>query len=375
MAINDSATDEVAAERNERRYGLDGAEVPRWLRHWGAYAWRIIAIGIVVVFTARLMARLEVLLVPIITALFLSTLLIPVATRLRRVGVPALIATWGSILLAVAIIVGVVYAIYPSTRNEFSALNSQLTNGVSHVQHWLQTGPLHLSASGLTHAKSQLGADLGKYRDVLIAGAVAGISTVLDVLAGILLTIVLTFFFVKDGRKITSWFIDLWPQHHRSELSELSERLWKVLSGYIHGTAINGAVNAAVMSIGLIIIGVPLVIPIAILTFVGGFLPIVGAILSGAVAALVALAVKGPLAAGAVILLTLLVHHLEGYIVGPLVLGRAVRLHPVAILLALGAGSLIGGIVGAFVAVPLTAVIAETVAFYRSRRIVDLTTE
>jgi predicted PurR-regulated permease PerM len=136
----------------------------------------------------------------------------------------------------------------------------------------------------------------------------------------------------------------------------IGTRAWTTLSGYVRGTAINGLVNGILMALGLVLLGVPLVPAIGVLTFFGGFFPIVGAFVSGAVAALVALVAKGPGTALLVVGLTVVIHHVEGYLVGPFVLGRALRLHPVVVLLALAAGGTVAGVLGAFIAVPVTAV-------------------
>jgi predicted PurR-regulated permease PerM len=179
---------------------------------------------------------------------------------------------------------------------------------------------------------------------------------------------VLTFFFVKDGGRITAWALDLVSESRANDARAIGRRAWEVLSGYIRGTAINGLVNATVLALGLWILGVPLVIPIALLTFVGSFVPLVGAIVSGALAAGVAIASRGVAAALIVVGLTVVIHHLEGYLVGPFVLGRAVRLHPVAVLLVLSVGTVLGGVVGAFLAVPTASVLLAVNEHYRQKR-------
>ncbi|MCU1426175.1 MAG: family transporter, partial [Actinomycetia bacterium] len=164
---------------------------------------------------------------------------------------------------------------------------------------------------------------------------------------------------------ITASFLRLVPARRHADARELGRRTWMTMSGYIRGTAVNGLVNGALMTVDLLILGVPLAVPIGVLTFFGGFFPIVGAIAVGVLAALVALVAKGPVVALVVVGLTIVIHNVEGYLVGPLVLGRAVKLHPVAVLLALAVGGVVGGIVGAFVAVPTAAVVASVFDYYR----------
>jgi predicted PurR-regulated permease PerM len=180
----------------------------------------------------------------------------------------------------------------------------------------------------------------------------------------VLLSLVLTFFFVKDGERFARAFLRRVPSHRRDEARELLRRVWSTLSGYMRGTATNGVVNGTLMTVGLAILGVPLALPLGLLTFFGAFFPVVGAIVTGLLAALIALVAKGPVTAIIVVALTIAIHQIEGYLVGPLVLGRAVRLHAVVVLLALAIGGVLAGIVGALLAVPTAAVIATTYDYY-----------
>jgi predicted PurR-regulated permease PerM len=190
-----------------------------------------------------------------------------------------------------------------------------------------------------------------------LEGALTGVALVLEGAGAALLTLVLTFFFVKDGEEIFRSGLALIPANRATEMQTIARESWKTLAGYVRGTAINGLINALVLSLTLLILGVPLVVPVGILTFIGGFVPLAGGLVSGAIAVLLALVTKGPTAAFIVLGAAILSHNLEGYIVGPLVLGRAVHLHPVAILIALTTGTILGGIIGAFLAVPLVAIL------------------
>jgi predicted PurR-regulated permease PerM len=200
------------------------------------------------------------------------------------------------------------------------------------------------------------------------AGGIAlqGVTIALELVVGLLLSLVTTFFFVKDGDKLARSALRITDRRRTEELQELGRRVWATLSGYVRGTTINGLINGTLMATALLILGVPLALPIGVLTFFGAYFPIVGSVATGTLAALVALASQGPVAALVVIGITVLIHNLEGYLVGPLVLGRAVHLHPLAVLLALAAGGVIAGIVGAFLAVPVTAVAVTTIQYYRT---------
>ena len=343
--------------------------VPRWLNTAAAYSWRLLVVAAGLVVLALAFGKLHEILVPVIGALFLTSVLSPPARWLRHHGWPALAATWAVFLAALALVAAIGIGLAPSVSHEFTALGHELSQGVKQTEHWLEKGPLHLSAKQVNNDVKQAQKELSSNRSKLIQGAVSGVTIVLQGVAGVLLALVLTFFFVKDGERIGAWFLGIFEERRGADLRVVGRKAWSTLGGYVRGTAANGLVNAVVLAVGLLILGVPLVVPIAILTFVGGFIPLVGAIVSGAIAALVALVAKGGVAAGVVIGITVLIHNLEGYLVGPLELGRAVRLHPVAILLALAAGTILLGIVGAFVAVPITAIGLAVQQHYRTARL------
>lgn len=341
--------------------------MPRWLETGAAYAWRLIGLAGALFVADQIFGRVYLVVLPVVGALFLTAILAPPVRWLRRHGLPPLLATWLAFLVFVGAFVAAGFLIAPSLQGEFRALGNEVSAGTTKVQDWLVNGPLHMSRQQVQtyvdNARHSLSANRGR----LLSLAVTGVSVAVDVVAGLLLTLVLTFFFVKDGDAISRWLLGLFSTEHQEDAREVGHRSWRALTGYVRGTAVNGVVNSAVMAIGLAVLGVPVIGPIALLTFVGAFLPIVGAFASGGVAALVALVAKGPLTALLVVGLTVVIHHLEGYLVGPLVLGRAVRLHPVAVLLALTTGGLLAGVVGAFLAVPITAVIASIASYYRSK--------
>jgi len=342
--------------------------VPRWLVTAAAYGWRFLVLSGAAYVLALAFGRLQVVIVPIVAALFLSTILGPPAAWLRRHGVPPLAATWLVFLAAIGVVAAVVAGLVPGISNEFHALGSELSKGVKKVERWLETGPFHLSRHQVDSYVTKLRNEIGSNGTKIVHGALSGLSLVLELVAAALLTLVLTFFFVKDSEDIGRWFLGLFDARRADDLRHVGRDAWSALGGYVRGTAINGLVNSVLLTAGLLGLGVPLVAPIAVLTFIGSFLPLVGAIGSGLVAALVALVSKGFVAALVVVGLTVVIHNVEGYLVGPLVLGRAVRLHPVVILLSLTIGTILGGIIGAFLAVPAVAVALAVNEHYRLAR-------
>ena len=350
--------------------------VPRWLSTSASWAWRLLLLAAGLYVLGLVFNKLRVVIVPVVAALFLTALLAPPARWLRRHGWRPLLATWLVFLVALAAVAGVIFGILPGLRNEFVVFGRDFTSGIHHVEHWLQHGPLHLSHQQVSNYISTARKDIVNNYSGLLSGALSGVAVVLDVVTGLLITLVLTFFFVKDNDKMTRWALSLFSEQRRGDLAGLGREVWRALTGYLQGTTANGVINACLMSIALVALGVPLVPTLALLTFVGAYVPLVGAILAGLVAALVTLVSNGFVAALIVVGVTIVIHTLEGYLVGPQVLGRAVRLHPVAILLALSVGTIVAGIVGAFLAVPVLSVAIAVFHHYRRRVLSsDLDTE
>jgi predicted PurR-regulated permease PerM len=347
--------------------GSESARVPAWLDTAAGVAWRGLVLAAGMWLAVVVLGRLSVVVVPVIGGLFLSAILVPPARWLRSRGWPALAATWAVFLSGLAVVVGLGMGLIPLVADQLGPLRASLADSVNGVRHWLIHGPLHLSPSQVDRyareARDRItGAGVGPggtgtaIGGRVLTGAASGLRLVAHVFATLALTLVVSFFFVKDGPRMSEWIVGQFKPATAARLRAIGSRSWATLSGYVLGTAVNGFVNAVVMSVGLLILHVPLVPAIAALTFVGGFFPIVGALVSGAVAALAALVAKGPATALLVVLLTVVVHHVEGYLVGPIVLGRAVRLPTFVVLLALAAGGQLAGVLGAFIAVPLIAV-------------------
>lgn len=350
-----------------RLSGAPDAGVPGWISTGAAWSWRLLLIAAALFVLGQAFDKLRVIIMPIVVALFLSTILVPPARWLRRHRFPPLLATWIVFLFAIGAVVGIVIGLLPTVEHEFTKLGRELSVGIRQAEHWLETGPLHLSHHQVQGYVRKISQELKSNSSNIARGAISGVTLAAEVLGGILLTMVITFFFIKDGSRIGQWALGLAGEQRGADMRAIGSRSWITLSCYVRGTATNGLVNAILMTIGLVVIGVPLVLPIALLTFFGGFLPIVGAIASGGLAALVALVAKGWVAAVLVVGLTVIIHQVEGYLVGPLVLGRAVKLHPLAVLLSLSLGGILAGILGAFLAVPVAAVSASIVAYLREK--------
>ena len=200
-----------------------------------------------------------------------------------------------------------------------------------------------------------------------LGGALSGAVLLVELLAGLLLTLVITFFFVKDGERFWSWFVGLFSADRLNRVRAAGEGSWGVLGGYVRGTVGVAAIDALLIGVALMLIGVPLVIPLAVLTFIGGLVPIVGAFAAGIVAVLVALGTEGATAALLTLAAIVVVQQIEGNLVAPLLVGRSVKVHPIIVLVAVTVGGVVWGVLGAFVAVPLAAVLRAVATSLRER--------
>lgn len=340
------------------------------LERVAGFVWRslLVAFGLYVLVVG--LSRVQVVVLPIIVALLMATVLLPIVDWLQRRGLPRLLSTWVVLAGSVAIIAGGAYLLAPTVADEFRDLGPTVQQGWRDVQEWIASEPFGLEEAEYERYVDQALEQLQGRGDQIASSVVSGAVLAFEVLAGLLLLVVLLFFILKDAGTFTGFVMRQVRPESRDTARALGERAWQAASGYVRGTAVVATVDAVIIGVGLLIIGVPLVLPLAILTFLGAFLPLVGAVLAGLVAALVALVDGGVTAALLVVGLIVIVQQVEGDVVAPLVLGRAVKLHPVVILLVLTAGGLLGGLVGAFLAVPVTAVLVALGTELRARNII-----
>ncbi len=342
--------------------------IPSWLVV--AAVW-VVAVGVLLgaAYTVlNLTATLLVVTLPLLIAIVLSTLCVPPRNALVARGVPRALATFIVVIGGIAVLVGILAAMAPSFISQIQDLGPTLLEGRDELFAWLRDGPLNLEVNNFGDLWARVQSIIGGGGDSggggggggsgIVGNVLTGVSTAGQFLAGLALMIVLLFFLVKDGDIIVAWFQGLLRESHRPTARALGSRAWTALSGYVRGTATIALVDAIGVGIGLLIIGVPLVLPLALLVFFGAFLPVIGAFIAGLVAVLVALA-DGGLSMGIwALVVILVVQQIEGNLLHPLVMRRAVALHPVVVLVALGAGAALAGIVGAFLSVPVAAVAA-----------------
>ncbi|MFN2488576.1 MAG: AI-2E family transporter [Actinomycetota bacterium] len=328
-----------------------------------ALSWRflvIVAAGWLIVMA---LVTLRIVVLPLIIALLISTLLGPPAAWLRAHAWPRLLAAWTVLFGSLLVLAALVTVLAPQVSSELGDLAQSARAGFEEVATWLVEGPLELTRDQVDRYVDRAVEQARSNSSIITSGVLTGAIAAAEAIAGAVLTLVLVFFFIKDGDDMLEWGLKQFPQGTREHARAVAHRAWDSMGAYIRGTAVIALVDAVLIGIALLVIGVPLVVPLMVLTFFGGFFPLIGAVLAGAIAALVALVTNGPLDAFLVAGAVTMIQQVEGDVLQPVVLGRAVRLHPVVILLALTAGAVLGGIAGAFLAVPVTAV-ATSVGSY-----------
>jgi predicted PurR-regulated permease PerM len=344
-----------------QQHGDQQIRVPRLLVAASEISWRVIVCLAALAIVVWALTRVGFAVIPVIIALLLSTLFVPPARALQARGVPRTLATTivfaGGILLISALIALVASGV----ASEADSLSDQVSGGADELGTYVADLPFGLDEQEVQKQIDTIDDRVRENSDSIRNGVVSGAAAAGQILGGLAIVLTVLFFFIKDGAGMWNWFCRLFPPARRPALDELGERSWTVLSAYVKGVVFVALVDAVGIGLGLLIIGVPLVLPLAVLTFVLAFIPIVGAIAAGAAAVLVALVAEGPVAALLVLGLVVLVQQLESNVLYPWIVGRTVELHPVAVLLAVTVGGLLYGIVGAALAVPI-AVVASAAA-------------
>lgn len=339
----------VPAPRNadlEVRYGLRVA---------AGYAWRFIVVAIAVYAIFIVLGRIKFVGVALFVGLVISALLRPVADRLNRF-LPRGLAVAVAMLLGVALVAGVFTFIISSVAGQSATLTAQFSDGVTEIEHWLQNGPLHMSSAQLSSAADQARSWLSEHQGTLVGQAVGQAGVAVEVLTGMALAIFCAIFFIGGGDRMWTWFLGQVPHTVRVELDRAGRAGWGTFAGYTRGIVIVAASNATLVCAALLILRVPLALPLSLLVFFATFLPVIGAPLALAVATVVALAGRGPIIALCVLVLIVVIGQFEGHVLQPLVMSRAVAIHPVVVVVSVACGTVLAGIIGAVVAVPLVSV-------------------
>ena len=346
--------------------------VPVLLRRVAAWSWRIILVGIVVYFAFRITMALRLLVLPLIAGLLITALLQPLTSWLRHRGLHSLAATWLTLLAAIIVVAGVVTLITTQIQAEYPQLAAQVQRTIHELQVYLSGPPFRLKGLNLQQLSKKAVTYLSQHKTLIAGTVLTGGQIFFEMLTALVLTVFITFFLLKDGAKIWTWLISGLSPDARTRAGQAGKAAWNVLVSYMRGTTAVAAIHAIVIGTALWILGTPLLTPLVILVFLAAYVPLIGILVVGALAITITLATKGWVAALILLGVLLLENQLEGHLLQPLVVGRAVRLHPLAIIVVLTVGGIVAGIAGAIVAVPTAAVITFSWPYLRGAGVVPM---
>jgi putative heme transporter len=330
----------------------------------GVFAWSIVGLSLILYIVVTVLGIFQLVIVPLLIALFPAALLSPISGWLKAHG-------WSPILAAATVVPGFLVLVLAVLgvlgwliAGEFGDVLDTVEVAYADVRIWVGD-----RLGWELPAIDELIDNIQEWATNLDAGSTASsvAFTTIEVVSGILLGLIALFFYLKDGDRMVGVALQVTPERLRNDVAEVLRRVWATLGGYFRGQIIVAAVDAVFIGLGLLLLGVPLALPLAVLVFFGGLFPIVGAFTAGAVAVLVALADGGIGLALAVLVLNVVVQQLEGNLLEPLIVGRATQLHPLLILMALTAGAVTSGILGAFLAVPIAASVLRAVTYVLER--------
>jgi predicted PurR-regulated permease PerM len=341
--------------------------VPGWLERAAGWAWRLLILGALIYVTFRVVSVLRLVVLPCVAALLLTALLQPLTQRLRQAGLPALAAPWCTLLAALAVLAGVVVLAATRTSADYQRLVADVGSTSNDLQRWLAGPPFHLHRAGLEHLSNRLLTFLKQHQSAVAGTVVSGGRIFLEIVAGLVLMLFVTFFLLKDGERIWAWLTSFFGDEARARTRGAGSAAWQALTWYVRGTVAVAAIHAAVIGTTLWIMGVPLLVPLVVLVFLAAFVPLVGILVAGTLAVAVTLATRGWVAALVLVAIFILENQLEGHLLQPLVVGRLVRFHPLAIILVLAVGGVAGGIAGAVVAVPLAVALFRAIPYLLGR--------
>ncbi|MFJ4844199.1 AI-2E family transporter [Streptomyces sp. NPDC088733] len=356
-----------------RRYVPRGAapgdpvsQVPWSMRVAAEVGWRLLVLAGTVWVLMRVIGTIQLVVLAFVAALLITALLQPFVGRLKRLGVPRGVAT-AIVFIGGFVIMGLVgwFVVWQVMENVDNLSNS-LQDGINELKRWLLNSPFHVTDDQINQIAVNLQDAIGTNSKALTDAGLQGVTVVVELLTGILLAMFSTLFLLYDGRNIWNWCLKLFPVAARDGLGGAGPRAWRTLTLYVRGTVIVALIDAIFIGIGIYFLRVPMAVPLAVIIFLAAFVPLVGAVASGTIAMVVALVTQGPFTALMVLVVVLAVQQIEGHILQPFILGRAVRVHPLGVILSVAAGSLIAGIGGAVVAVPLVAVTNTVVVYLRA---------
>ncbi|MBA3265210.1 MAG: AI-2E family transporter [Nocardioidaceae bacterium] len=319
------------------------------------WTWRLGVIALALYGLSKVFREFSNIIVPLVIALLLAALLYPLVDRLAR-AIPRGLSALAVLLGTLAVVIGLFALVGQQAASGFPELRDQAAAGLEDVRTWLRTGPLNINADALAGYVSKAEKAAKDNQSTLVSGALGLATTATHLAEGFFIALFAAFFFLSSGHRIWAWLLRIGPERAQRPIDDAARSGWVTLSHYVRATLLVALIDGIGIGVGAALLGVPLALPLGVLVFLGAFIPIVGALVTGALAVLVALVANGPVIALAVAGVVLLVQQIESHVLQPFLLGRAVDVHPLAVILAIATGATVAGIVGALFAVPAAAV-------------------
>lgn len=341
--------------------------IPRGLRVATAYGWRMLVLAAAAGVLVWLVIQLKLLVIPLLVSILVTALLWPAFSWMLRHRVPKWLAIVIAAVGALAVVAGLVWLVVWQISREWSSVQKRTVAAVDELRDYLTDGPLGLSSEQIDEWLSQVWPFVQQQAELLLSGALAIGTTVGHVATGAVLSIFILLCLLADGEGIWKWTTKLFPRRARPAVDGAGRAGWVTVVNYARTQLLVATIDAIGIGLGAYLLGVPLAIPVAVLVFLGAFIPIVGAVISGTLAVFLALVYNGPWTAFWMLVVVLGVQQLEGHVLQPLLMGSAVKVHPLAVVLVVAGGAMIAGIPGALFAVPLAAFV-NVVAVYLSSK-------
>ncbi|MFE5186887.1 AI-2E family transporter [Streptomyces sp. NPDC056628] len=371
-AVGDApASPGTAPRRSEQPPGAlpprpDPAHAVPWGMRVAAEAgWRLLVLAGTVWVLMRVISAVQLVVLAFVIALLLTALMQPSVAWLTRRGVPRGLATALTAILGFVVIGLMGWFVTWQVMENIDDLSDQIQDGIDELRNWLLNSPFHVTDKQINEIAENLRDAVGANTDEITSAGLEGVTVIVEALTGILLSVFSTLFLLYDGKRIWQWTLKLVPAAARPGVAGAGPRAWATLTAYVRGTVVVALIDAVFIGIGIYFLDVPMAVPLAVFIFLFSFIPLVGAVASGALAVVVALVTQGVFTAVMTLVVVLAVQQIEGHILQPFILGRAVRVHPLAVVLAVAAGGMVAGIGGAVVAVPLVAVTNTIVGYLR----------
>ncbi|MFE2170656.1 AI-2E family transporter [Streptomyces sp. NPDC059447] len=345
----------------------DPASVVPWgMRVAAEVSWRLLLLAGMLWVLMKVISEVRLVVLAFAAAMLVTALLQPFVVRLRRLGMPRGLATAVTAILGFVIIGLVGWFVVWQVMENLDDLSNRVREGINELKTWALDSPFHVTEKQINDIAKNLSETIGTNTEQITSAGLQGVTVLVEVLTGMLLAMFSTLFLLYDGKKIWTWVLGLVPATARPGMAGAGPRAWRTLTAYVRGTVLVALIDAVFIGLGLYFLDVTMAVPLAVFIFLFAFIPLVGAVISGALAVVVALVTQGPVIALAVLGVVLAVQQIEGHVLQPFILGRAVRVHPLAVVLVVAAGGMIAGIGGAVVAVPLVAVTNTVVVYLRA---------